>query len=232
VQEYIRDNAGNVVKDENGRGLQPDVMISYPDERKVIIDSKVSLVAWDAFVAETDIDQQGEYLLEHIKCIRHHIDSLSRKNYAKYALALDYVLLFIPIEPAFLEAVKCDVHLWKYAYDKKILLVSPTNLFAVLKIISDLWKVELQNKHAIEIADKAGALYDKFVLFLDNMELVGKKLDDASESYQAAFKQLSTGRGNLIGKIEELKRMGANASKQLSDKLIVDANGEINPPSL
>ena len=232
VQEYIRDNAGNVVKDENGRGLQPDVMISYPDERKVIIDSKVSLVAWDAFVAETDIDQQGEYLLEHIKCIRHHIDSLARKNYAKYALALDYVLLFIPIEPAFLEAVKCDVHLWKYAYEKKILLVSPTNLFAVLKIISDLWKVELQNKHAIEIADKAGSLYDKFVLFLDNMELVGKKLDDASESYQAAFKQLSTGRGNLIGKIEELKRMGANASKQLSDKLIVDANGEINPPSL
>jgi DNA recombination protein RmuC len=225
VQEYIRDNAGNVVKDENGKGLQPDVTICYPDERKVIIDSKVSLVAWDAFVAETDVEQQQEFLDEHIKCIRHHIDSLSRKNYPKYAQALDYVLLFIPIEPAFLEAVKSDVNLWKYAYEKKILLVSPTNLFAVLKIIADLWKVELQNKHAIEIANKAGALYDKFVLFVENMETVGKKLEDANESYASAFKQLSTGRGNLIGKIEELKRMGANATKQLSDKFIVDANG-------
>ena len=225
VQEYIRDNAGNLIKDENGKGLQPDVTICYPDERKVIIDSKVSLLAWDAFVAEAEVDQQQSYLQEHIKCIRQHIDSLSRKNYPKYALALDYVLLFIPIEPAFLEAVKSDVHLWKYAYEKKILLVSPTNLFAVLKIIADLWKVELQNKHAIEIADKAGALYDKFVLFVDNMETVGKKLDDASESYQNAFKQLSTGRGNLIGRIEELKKMGAHASKQLPERLMVDESG-------
>ncbi len=225
VQEYIRDNAGNLIKDENGKGLQPDVTICYPDERKVIIDSKVSLLAWDAFVAEAEVDQQQGYLQEHIKCIRNHIDSLSRKNYPKYALALDYVLLFIPIEPAFLEAVKSDVHLWKHAYEKKILLVSPTNLFAVLRIIADLWKVELQNKHAIEIADKAGALYDKFVLFVDNMETVGKKLDDASESYQNAFKQLSTGRGNLIGRIEELKKMGANASKQLPERLMVDESG-------
>jgi len=232
VQEYIRDNADNIIKDENGKGLQPDVTIAYPDDRKVIIDSKVSLLAWDAFVGESDVEQQKEYLHEHIKSIRQHIDGLSRKNYPKYALALDYVLLFIPIEPAFLEAVKTDVNLWKYAYDKKILLVSPTNLFAVLKIIADLWKVEQQNEHAIEIADKAGALYDKFVLFVDNMETVGKKLDDASESYNNAFKQLSTGRGNLIGRIEELKKMGANATKQLSDKFLVDANGlEEIPPT-
>jgi DNA recombination protein RmuC len=134
-------------------------------------------------------------------------------------MALDYVLLFIPIEPAFLEAVKTDLLLWKYAYDKKILLVSPTNLFAVLKIIADLWKVEQQNKHAIEIADKAGALYDKFVLFYDNFEMVGKKINEANNTYEAALKQLSTGRGNVIGKIEELKKMGANAGKQLPERI-------------
>jgi DNA recombination protein RmuC len=131
------------------------------------------------------------------------------------------VLLFIPIEPAFLEAVKTDTQLWKYAYDKKILLVSPTNLFAVLKIIADLWKVEQQNKNAIEIADKAGSLYDKFVLFLENFESVGKKLNEASNSYDTAFKQLSSGRGNVIGKIEELKKMGASANKQIPDKILL-----------
>ncbi len=220
TQEFIRDNAGNVVRDENGKALQPDVTICYPDMRKVIIDSKVSLIAWDAFVSEADLEKQKAYLQEHIKSIRQHIDGLCKKNYPKYALALDYVLLFIPIEPAFLEAVKTDANLWKYAYDKKILLVSPTNLFAVLKIIADLWKVERQNRNAIEIAEKAGLLYDKFVGFIGNMEDVGKKISDASDCYDTAFKQLSTGRGNIVSKIEELKKMGANASKQLPEKLL------------
>lgn len=220
VQEFIRDNAGNVIKDDQGKGLQPDVIISYPDQRKVIIDSKVSLVAWDQYVLESTIEEQGQALKNHIQSIRYHIDGLSKKNYPKYAQALDYVLLFIPIEPAFLEAVKTDTQLWKYAYDKKIMLVSPTNLLAVLKIIADLWKVELQNKNAIEIADKAGALYDKFHGFLGNLELVGKKISEADMAYGEAFKQLSTGRGHIIGKIEELKTMGANASKQLPDRVL------------
>ena len=219
LQEFIRDNAGNIIKDENGSGLQPDVTICYPDKRKIIVDSKVSLVAWDEFIAEENTELQQRCLQQHIKSIRFHIDGLSKKNYPKYALALDYVLLFIPIEPAFLEAVKTDILLWKYAYDKKILLVSPTNLFAVLKIIADLWKVEQQNKHAIEIADKAGSLYDKFVLFYDNFETVGKKINEANNTYEAALKQLSTGRGNVIGKIEELKKMGANATKQLPERI-------------
>jgi len=219
LQEFIKDNAGNIIRDESGSGLQPDVTICYPDKRKIIVDSKVSLVAWDQFIAEEDAEAQQRCLQQHIKSIRLHIDGLSKKNYPKYAIALDYVLLFIPIEPAFLQAVKTDILLWKYAYDKKILLVSPTNLFAVLKIVSDLWKVEQQNKHAIEIADKAGALYDKFVLFYDNFETVGKKINEATMSYEAAFKQLSSGRGNVIGKIEELKNMGANASKQLPERI-------------
>ncbi len=220
LQEFIRDHAGNIIKDENGAGLQPDVTICYPDERKIIVDSKVSLLAWDEFIACQHSEDQKRCLQQHIKSIRLHIDGLSKKNYQKYALALNYVLLFIPIEPAFLEAVKTDISLWKYAYDKKVLLVSPTNLFAVLKIIADLWKVEQQNKNAIDIAEKAGSLYDKFVLFYDNFESVGKKINEANSTYEIAMKQLSAGRGNVIGRIEELKKMGANASKQLPDRVL------------
>ncbi|MEO6733128.1 MAG: DNA recombination protein RmuC [Ferruginibacter sp.] len=224
AQEFIRDNAGNIIKDENGKGLQPDITVIYPDQRKVIIDSKVSLIAWEQYVSEENVLTQKQFLKDHIQSIRNHIDNLSRKNYPQYAQALDYVLLFIPIEPAFLEAVKTDLQLWKYAYDKRIMLVSATNLLAVLKIIADLWRVEQQNYHAIEIADKAGALYDKFVGFIENLEQVGKKLQDAQQSYDSAFRQLVAGRGNIIGKIEELKKMGANANKQLPDKFLPAIN--------
>jgi DNA recombination protein RmuC len=227
LQEFIRDNAGNIIKDENGKGLQPDVTILYPDQRKVIIDSKVSLIAWEQFVSSSESDAQKRWMSEHAHSIRAHIDGLSRKNYPKYALALDYVLLFIPIEPAFLEAVKTDLLLWKYAYDKKILLVSPTNLFSVLKIIADLWKVEQQNKHAIQIAEKAGNLYDKFASFIENMEIVGKRLGDANQAYDIAFRQLSTGKGNLVNRVEELKKMGANAQKQLPDRVLQDKDDEV-----
>ena len=220
TQEFIRDNAGNIIRDENGKGLQPDITVIYPDQRKIIIDSKVSLLAWEQYVSADDVDMQKQFIKEHVQSVRSHIEGLSRKKYPYYAQALDYVLLFIPIEPAFLEAVKTDLQLWKFAYDKRIMLVSPTNLLAVLKIIADLWRVELQNQHAIEIADKAGALYDKFVGFIENLELVGKKIQDAQQSYEMAFKQLSTGRGNIVGRVEELKKMGANANKQLGDKLI------------
>lgn len=220
TQEFIRDLAGNIIKDDQGHGLQPDVTISYPDQRKVIIDSKVSLVAWEQYVSEAELAKQEQAMKSHILSLRNHIDGLSKKNYPKYAVALDYVLMFIPIEPAFLEAVKKDPQLWKYAYDKKIMLVSPTNLLAVLKIIADLWKVEQQNKNAIEIAEKAGALYDKFVGFLNNLETVGKKINEAQVSYEDAFKQLSTGKGNIIGRIEDLKKMGAEANKQLPDRLL------------
>ena len=225
MQAFIRDSAGELVKDDSGKGLQPDVTICFPDQRKIIIDSKVSLLAWDECVSHEKLEDQRRCLLEHIKSVRTHIDGLSRKNYPKYALALDYVLLFIPIEPAFLEALKEDKLLWKYAYDRKILLVSPTNLFAVLKIIADLWKVEQQNRNALEIADKAGSMYDKFVLFIDNLETVGKKISEAGTSYDAAFKQLSTGKGNIIGKVEELRMMGAKASKQLPVR-ITNASGD------
>ena len=226
VQEFIRDNTGAIIRDENGRALQPDITIYYPDQRRLIIDSKVSLVAWEQFVSCTETDTRKKCLDEHLRSIRSHIEVLSRKNYPRYAQALDYVLLFVPIEPAFLEAVKSDLQLWKYAYDKKILLVSPTNLFAVLKIVADLWKVEQQNRHAIAIANKAGLLYDKVAGFVENLETVGKRISEAQQAYETAFRQLSSGKGNIINKVEELKKMGANAQKQLPERLLSDVAEE------
>jgi DNA recombination protein RmuC len=184
VQDFLKDTAGNIIRDEHGKSFQPDVTIVYPDGRKVIIDSKVSLLAYDAYASCAQANDQVNCLKEHIRSMRAHIDGLSGKNYPKYAgQALDYVILFVPVEPAFLVAVKEDTLLWKYAYDKRILLVSPTNLLAVLKIIADLWKVELQNRNAIAIAEKAGSLYDKFVLFTENLKLVGDHLHKASEAH-------------------------------------------------
>ncbi|WP_037369041.1 DNA recombination protein RmuC [Sediminibacterium sp. C3] len=222
TQEFIRDAGGNVIKDEEGRGLQPDVMVKYPDQRTIIIDSKVSLIHWEQYVNSEDETERSRALSLHLSSLKSHIDGLSKKNYPKYAKALDYVLLFVPIEPAFLEAVKKDTNLWKYAYDKNIMLVSPTNLLAVLKIIADLWKVEQQNQNAIEIAMKAGGMYDKFVLFLESMESVGNNIKNAQAAYDKALGQLSTGRGNVIKQMEDLKKMGAAAQKQIPDKIIYE----------
>lgn len=220
LQEFIKDKSGEIIKDENGNGLQPDVTIHYPDERKVIVDSKVSLVAWERYMSETDINAQKQALDAHIKSLKAHIDGLSKKNYPKYAKALDHVILFVPIEPAFLEAVKQDTGLWKYAYDKKVLIVGPTNLLLVLKIVADIWQIEKQSKNAIEIAEKAGELYDKLLGFVESMEDVGAGLKKANQNYEKAMGQLSTGKGNAIKKAEELKGLGADTKKQFPERLI------------
>ena len=220
LQEFIKDKSGEIIKDENGNGLQPDVTIHYPDERKVIVDSKVSLVAWERYMSETDPNAQKQALESHIKSLKAHIDGLSKKNYPKYAKALDHVILFVPIEPAFLEAVKEDTGLWKYAYDKKVLIVGPTNLLLVLKIVADIWQIEKQSKNAIEIAEKAGELYDKLLGFVESMEDVGAGLKKANQNYEKAMGQLSTGKGNAIKKAEELKALGADTKKQFPERLI------------
>ena len=220
LQKFIKDKSGEIIKDENGNGLQPDVTIHYPDERKVIVDSKVSLVAWERYVSETDTNAQKQALEAHIKSLKAHIDGLSKKNYPKYAKALDHVILFVPIEPAFLEAVKQDTGLWKYAYDKKVLIVGPTNLLLVLKIVADIWQIEKQSKNAIEIAEKAGELYDKLLGFVESMEDVGAGLKKANQNYEKAMGQLSNGKGNAIKKAEELKALGADTKKQFPERLI------------
>ncbi|MFW6224200.1 MAG: DNA recombination protein RmuC [Bacteroidota bacterium] len=220
IQSTLRDEDGQTIRDENGRRLQPDVIIKYPDSRKVIIDSKVSLVAYDRYVNAEDSLQQEKALKDHIQSIRNHVDNLSSKNYQNYTDSLDFVMLFIPIEPAYLIAIREDHELWNHAYKKRILLISPTNLIAALKLLEDLWKREYQNQNAMEIADRGGKLYDKFQSFVSSLEAIGKHIDSSQKCYDQALKQLCSGRGNLLNQVEELKKLGAKAQKNLPKNLL------------
>lgn len=200
-----------------GKRFQPDVIIRLPEDKNIIIDSKVSLVAYDRFVnAESDEDRLIQTKL-HITSIRNHIKGLGEKSYQNlYGIdGLDFVLLFIPLEPAFALAVQQDSELFNNAYARNIVIVSPTTLIATLRTIASIWKQEYQNKNAMEIARQSGALYDKFVTFTDDLQNIGKHLDIAQKAYSQAEKKLLTGKDNLIRKTEKLKQLGAKASKQL-----------------
>jgi DNA recombination protein RmuC len=218
TQESYRDDHGNI--------LRPDVVLTYPDDRKVVIDSKVSLVAYERYASSDDVDEQKLFLKEHIRSLRSHIDSLSLKKYDELVKSLDFTMMFIPIEPAYLEAVRDDEDLWHYAYNKRILLISPTHLVSAIKMIADLWKREFQNRNAEEIAKRGGLLYDKFVGFVENLEKVGRNIDGASKSYTDAINQLSEGRGNLVNQAEQLKKLGLKTSKELPLNLLDNSETE------
>jgi DNA recombination protein RmuC len=212
TQESYRDDHGNI--------FRPDVVLTYPDDRKVVIDSKVSLVAYEKYASSEDSDEQKLFLKEHIRSLRSHIDSLSLKKYDELVKSLDFTMMFIPIEPAYLEAVREDEDLWHYAYNKRILLISPTHLVSAIKMIADLWKREFQNRNAEEIAKRGGLLYDKFVGFVENLEKVGKNISQAGKSYDEALNQLSTGRGNLVNQAEQLKKLGLKTTKDIPLSLV------------
>ncbi len=219
--EYeLHDKFGNHLRsDLEEKKMRPDAVIKYPDNRSVIIDSKVSLNAFLRYLNTTDIQQQKIELVSHVSALKAHIVSLSNKGYDDYDRSLDFVMLFIPSEPAYIAALQSDSELWNFAYDKRILLLSPTNLITSLKLIVDLWKREYQNQNAQEIAERGAKLYDKFCSFLNNMQDIGNQLDKAQGKYQDAFKQLTSGNDNLILQTTKLKSLGLKTKKSIPDYL-------------
>ncbi|MBO3700441.1 DNA recombination protein RmuC [Roseivirga sp. E12] len=207
---------------DDGKRYQPDVVIKLPDNKHVIVDSKVSLTAYERFVNEESEAEKLVQLKLHINSIKAHVKGLSEKSYQNlYGLdGLDFVLLFIPIEPAFTLAVQHDPDLFNDAYAKNIVIVSPTTLIATLRTIASIWKQEYQNKNAIEIARQGGALYDKFQSFTEDLISIGKHLNGTQKAYQESMKKLSEGSGNLVKRAETLKKLGAKASKNMDERLL------------
>lgn len=213
---------------ESGKRFQPDVIVKLPENKSIVIDSKVSLVAYEKFISTEDENQKALALREHINSIRSHIKNLSSKNYQNlYQLeSLDFVLMFMPVEPAFALAVQNDQTIFNDAFEMNIVIVSPSTLLATLRTISSIWRQENQNRNALEIARQAGNLYDKFVNFYNDLIDVGKKMDSAKDSYENAMKKIHDGRGNLISGVEKIKELGAKASKSLPPAAVNRADEE------
>ncbi|MEI7489865.1 MAG: DNA recombination protein RmuC [Bacteroidota bacterium] len=205
-----------------GKRLQPDVIIAYPGDRSLVVDSKVSLLAYERYATAETKEEQDKALKEHMLSVRSHINDLSGKNYQDlYQLkSLDFVMLFMPIEPAYLIALQAEPDIWQFAYERRVLLISPTNLIAALRMISNLWRVENYNKNAVEIAKQSADLLDKFVGFLEDLEDVGRKLDSTRQSFDASMNKLSTGKGNLIRRAEKIKELGAKPAKEIPRTLL------------
>ncbi len=207
-----------VTKNQHEEIIKPDAVIFLPENKNIIIDSKVSLKAYEAFISAPEGSNEKELQLKnHLESLKSHIKQLSQKDYHT-ALGLnspDFTLLFIPIESGFALTISQDNNLFNYAWERKIVLVSPSTLLATLRTIASVWKIENQTRNAIEIAAKAGDLYDKFVGFTTDLQEVGKHLHKAEDAHQKAFSKLQNGKGNLISKVETLKKMGINASKKL-----------------
>lgn len=205
-----------------GEKIQPDVIVYLPDEKHIIIDAKVSLTAYEAYVSENDEIKKSLALKEHINSVKSHIKKLSEKQYqtAKEIQAPDFVLMFLPIESSFSIAIKEDVDIFNFAWDRNIVIVSPSTLLATLRTVASLWKQEKQSRNVIQIADEAGKLYDKFVGFLDDFKAIGSSISKTQQNYDSAFGKLSSGNGNVIGKIEKLKELGAKSSKQIDKNLL------------
>jgi DNA recombination protein RmuC len=216
IQGFLKDENGQALIGPDGKRMQPDVIIHYPDDKKVIIDSKLSLIAYENYSSATGDTHQEAALDVHLKAIKTHIDQLSAKQYESYAKALDFVIMFVPLEAAYIVALQADPHIWEYAYKKRVLLISSSNLIAALKMIKDLWIRDDQSKNALEIAERGGKMYDKMATFLNSLEDVGKHLEKSQESYDNAIKQFKTGRGNLISQAEKLKNLGINARNSIS----------------
>ncbi|MAT89306.1 MAG: DNA recombination protein RmuC [Flavobacteriaceae bacterium] len=216
-REYTLQDSHN---NPDGKRLQTDVLIHLPDGKKMIVDSKVSLVDFERYVASEDPDDKQRYLKQHIASIKRHVDQLSTKNY-HYLIdeSPDTVFMFIPIEPAFAVASAHEPNLYEIAFGKQVIIVTPSTLLAALRLVDNLWQNDRQKQNAMEIATQAGALYDSFTNLTDELIKIGKQIGTVQNSYEGAMKKL-TGRGNLIRRVEKLKKLGAKASKAIDDKLL------------
>lgn len=211
---------------DEGTRILPDVIINLPDGKKMVVDSKVSLTGYERYINEEDETLKTAYLKEHVTSIKRHVEQLSAKNYQDiYQMeSPDFVLLFIPIEPAFALALNDDSSLYSKAFEKNIVIVTPTTLLATLRTIDSMWTNQKQQENAIEIARQAGALYDKFEGFVSDLIKIGKKMDEAKSEYGNAMNKLVEGKGNLVNSVEKLKKMGAKAKKALPETILKRAN--------
>ena len=213
-------------KDEDGANMRPDVVLSLPEERSIVIDSKVSLTAYmRSCEAQTDAERRVARA-EHVQSVRKHVQELAAKEYQKLVNSPDFVIMFIPTEPAFLEALKEDQAIWEDAYRKKIIISSPTNLFALLKMVGDMWRRDAQNKNQAEIVEKATKLYEQLVTFTEQLEGVGAALDVAKTRYDEAYKRLHTGNNNIVRLGERLKKLGLPIKKHQTSKALAAADVE------
>ncbi|HYQ51019.1 MAG TPA: DNA recombination protein RmuC, partial [Pseudomonas sp.] len=206
------------LKSADGERFQPDVLILLPGDKQVVVDAKVSLTAYQQYVSSSDENA----LKQHVQSLRSHVKGLSSKDYSRLEglHSLDFVLLFVPIEAAFSAALQAEPNLFQEAFDRQIVIVSPTTLLATLRVIDSLWKQERQGQNAREIAERAGWLYDKFVLFIQDLDELGSRLQQVDKAYAAARNKLCEGRGNLVSRSEQLKLLGARASKSLPADLL------------
>jgi DNA recombination protein RmuC len=230
MEYQLFDADGRALRNEaRGTKMRPDAIVKYPDNRHVIIDAKVSLNAFIRATEEAEAAAQQTELATHVQAIKTHIQQLGARAYDDYDKTLDFVMLFIPSEAAYIAALQVDPNLWNFAYDRRILLISPSNLIISLKLIVDLWKREYQNQNAQAIADRGSKLYDKFVGFVSNLQNVGNALDSARSSYDDAFKQLSTGRDNLVAQAIKLKGLGVKTKSELPGSMIPGALSTDDP---
>lgn len=217
------------ITNEEGKRFQPDAIVFLPDKKHIIIDSKVSLVAYENYVNAVEEEKKAQYIKEHLLSIKTHIKGLSEKNYEKSANlnTPDFVLLFIPIESSFGVAVQADQELFNYAWDNKIVIVSPSTLLATLRTIASIWKQENQTKNALEIASQGGALYDKFVGFIKDFDKIGINIRQTQSSFDDAMSKLQTGKGNLITRAENIRKLGAKTKNILPEKYISETETEM-----